>query len=469
MLARSGGSSASSTPAAFRQDCSPPRLSRFILRNLSLQLMRAMLIVVCAASWATAHASYGFQSRLLETSTSRRRNRWDVVNPPIFRFNSAATSTVIPHRPRLVTSCPKTSSTLDMVRNIDLPEAIVFYGLESLMQPPLVEEIDAGDVRKVAFSLRPGVKRLLNECKEVGTASLLLSEDADEEDGLKLIIQEAWERAEGPRDKKLMNGDNLANIHIRCLNYEFSLPPGNEVGGDIINDYADALDEYDVDTEFYHLGASGRSPSPAFLLDSLRSVRIDPRGFGGSSGFGRGQWIEPRRSPMPARTVVFIAGDWSPSPKRKDDKICEEGGKINNSIVRDRCAGARAAGCRVVYLEQITKEQGFVAIQDDAPTMSLCDAVIGSYGNDNPRDLLQPITLDAISTPGNYWLNPPTPRDDVGNTVAVDELVDWFRSERVLRDVVGNSVAISEGENVSVGEEMSEEEMKSILADLNDP
>jgi hypothetical protein len=49
-----------------------------------------------------------------------------------------------------------------MVRNIDLPEAIVFYGLESLMQPPLVEEIDAGDVRKVVFSLRPGVKRLLN-------------------------------------------------------------------------------------------------------------------------------------------------------------------------------------------------------------------------------------------------------------------------------------------------------------------
>ncbi len=355
-----------------------------------------------------------------------------------------------------------------MVRNIDLPEAIVFYGLESLMQPPLLEDFDAGGVRKVAFSLRPGVKRLLNECKEVGTASLLLSEDADEEDGLKLIIQEAWERVVGPRDmgsKVLVNGDNLANIHIRCLNYEFSLPPGNEVGDDTINDYADALDEYDVDTEFYNLHASGRSPSPAFLLDSLRSVRIDPRGFGGSSGFGRGQWMEPRRSPMPARTVVFIAGDWSPPLRRKDDKIYEDGGRINESIVRDRCAGARAAGCRVVYLEQITKEEGFAAIQDDVPTMSLCDAVIGSYGNDNPRDLLQPITLDAISTPGDYWLNPPTPRDDAGNSVAVDELVDWFRSERVLRDVVGNSAVISEEENI-YGEEMSEEEMRSILADL---
>jgi hypothetical protein len=352
-----------------------------------------------------------------------------------------------------------------MVRNIDLPEALVFYGIESLMQPPLLEEIDAGGVRKVAFSLRPGVQRLLNECKEVGTASLFLSEDSDEEDGLKLIIQQAWERAVGPRDmgsKILMNGDNHANIHFRCLNYEFSLPPENEVGDDTINNYADA-------SEFYNLQASGRSPSPAFLLDSLRSVRIDPRGFGGSSGFGRGQWTEPRRSPMPARTVVFIAGDWYPPPRRNDDKTHEEGGRINESIVRDRCAGARAAGCRVVYLEQITKEQGFIVIQDDAPTMSLCDAVIGSYGNDNPRDLLQPITLDAISTPGDYWLNPPTPRDDAGNSVAVDELVDWFRSERVLRDVVGNCAVISEEENTSDGEEMSEEEMKSILADLNGP
>ena len=69
-------------------------------------------------------------------------------------------------------------------------------------------------------------------------------------------------------------------------------------------------DDFDENIEFYNLQSIGRSPSPAFLLDSLRSVHIDPRGFGGSSGFGRGQWVEPRRSPMTARTVVFIAGDW---------------------------------------------------------------------------------------------------------------------------------------------------------------
>ncbi len=312
-----------------------------------------------------------------------------------------------------------------MIRNIDLPECVVFYGLPSLMEPPRLEEINEG-----RFSLRAGVKRLLNECKEVGTASLLLSED--EEDGLKMTFQEAWERAigsDGKGSKVLINGDNLG-IQFRFISNEFSLPPEDDC-----ND-ADALDEYDVRIEFYNLKSSGRSPSPAFLMDSLRSVLIEPRGFGGSSGFARGQWKEPRRSPMPARTVVFVAGDW-PSPL-----MTEIDENFSKDTARDHCAAARAAGCRVVYLEQINDDQrenqGFVAIHDDAQTMSLCDAVISTYGNDNPRDLIQPITLDTISTPGDYWLNPPTPRDDVGNSVDVDKLVDWFRSIRVLHDVVGN-------------------------------
>ena len=350
--------------------------------------------------------------------------------------------------------------TRQMVRNIDLPECVVFYGLSSLMEPPRLEEINEGFIHKIRFSLREGVKRLLNECKEVGTASLLLSED--EEDGLELMFQKAWERAidsDGKGSKVLIN-----SIHFRCLNSEFPLPPENDVSE------ADALDEYDEHIEFYNLQSRGRSPSPAFLLDCLRSVRIDPRGFGGSSGFSRGQWVEPRRCPMPTRTVVFVAGDWSPPLRRN-----EVDGKISKSFARDHCAAARAAGCRVVYLEQIkddqTKKEGFVAIEDDAPTMALCDAVINTYGNDNPRDLIQPITLDAISTPGDYWLNPPTPRDDVGNSVNVDKLIDWFRSVRVLHGAVGNGrgAVSNEEENASKGEKMSEEDMKSILADLNRP
>ena len=91
------------------------------------------------------------------------------------------------------------------------------------MEPPRLEEINEG-----RFSLRAGVKRLLNECKEVGTASLLLSED--EEDGLKMTFQEAWERAigsDGKGSKVLINGDNLG-IQFRFISNEFSLPPEDD-------------------------------------------------------------------------------------------------------------------------------------------------------------------------------------------------------------------------------------------------
>ena len=96
--------------------------------------------------------------------------------------------------------------------------------------------------------------------------------------------------------------------------------------------------------------------------------------------------------------------------------------------------------------------------------MSLCDAVIDTYGNDNPRDL-QPINLDAISTPGDYWLNPPNPRDDMGNAVMIDDLVEWYRSERELDKVEGAEEDDMHEKELET--EMSEEEMNKILADLD--
>ncbi|KAL9182732.1 hypothetical protein ACHAXT_004011 [Thalassiosira profunda] len=101
---------------------------------------------------------------------------------------------------------------------------------------------------------------------------------------------------------------------------------------------------------------------------------------------------------------------------------------------------------------------------DDPQTMNLCDAVIDSFGNDNPRDL-QPISLDAISTPGDYWLNPPSPRDDVGNAVSVDELVEYFRSEREMDEAVGDAECVV-ADDLLEEDTMSEDEMARILADL---
>jgi hypothetical protein len=166
---------------------------------------------------------------------------------------------------------------------------------------------------------------------------------------------------------------------------------------------------------------------------------------------------------MPARTVVFIAGDWiSPG---MEPVIGEEGHK---SLVKDRCTAARAAGCRIIYVEQSpqqTQQQRMTTIQDDMSTMALCDAVIDTFGNDNPRDL-QSITLDAISTPGDYWLNPPSPRDDLGNSVSVDEIVELIRSKREASKSKSQDTSSNDA-SIEAVNEMSEDEIKAILADLD--
>jgi hypothetical protein len=361
----------------------------------------------------------------------------------------------------------RSSTLLYMVRNVDLPEAIVFYGIESIMEPPSAANNKDGSIQHQL--IRPGVKRLLEECNEVGTASLLLNEDSnDDNDNNRLVslFQEDYSKN---------------NIHVRCLSHNFFSTDDNDDDESLLL--------------YYNLQTNGRSPSPAFLLDSLNSVQIYPRGFGGHSGFGRGQWIEPRRCPLPSRTVVFIAGDWSSStPNREggeeEEEETEQELSINNkrnTLSRDRCSAARAAGCRIIYLEQLqqplllddpttnsNQQNQLVMIHDDESTMSLCDAVIDTFGNDNIRDKQQPISLDAISTPGNYWLNPPTSRDEFGNSVSVDDLVTKYHLERLLvhhnrASSCKSSLQEEEeeaSENVNVGI-MSEEEIDYILADLD--
>lgn len=342
------------------------------------------------------------------------------------------------------------TTKLQMVRNIDLPEAIVFYGVESMMEYKSDDDS--------SLMLRPGVVRLLDECLDVGTAALLLSEDpSSDETSTRQLFQRACDSSSGTISssniQKIIGGDDHQVPHFRTLNSHFVCPPPS--------DNTDESDEFDESIEFYSLQSNGRSPSPAFLLDSLRSVNIDPRGFGGSSGFGRGQWVEPRRSPMTARTVVFIAGDWVSN--NGNSNATEKEGK---STVKDRCAAGRAAGCRVIYLEDLRSDKNLpILIEDDTDAMSLCDAVIDSFGNDNARDI-QPVSLDAISTPGDYWLNPPNPRDDVGNGVAVDEIVEFFRTERVMEDIVSDSACVAV-DNDDAGDELSEDEMAAILADLD--
>jgi hypothetical protein len=108
------------------------------------------------------------------------------------------------------------SNNLCMVRNIDLCEAIVFYGRESLFQ-------------KDSLSiLLPGVKRLVDECRRDETAVLAILE---EEDFSTLTLPTGL----------------LFVVH------KSRQPP----------------------------------PNPRDVWQAIHSITIQPKGFGGSSGFGK--------------------------------------------------------------------------------------------------------------------------------------------------------------------------------------
>lgn len=168
---------------------------------------------------------------------------------------------------------------LGMVRNIDLPEALVFYGMDSFV------DTDGSELK--------GVTQLLMECNDIGTPVAILS-----------------------------NQSNIHGLQVSCYS------------GDL-----------------------------GTLVDSLL---VQPRGFGGSSGFGR-RAAEPERPPNMQHVVVLCT-------------------------TVEQCREARYYGARCVCLND----------------NELADAIVSGWDE---------ICLDDVSTPGSYWLNPPYPKDDDGNRV----------------------------------------------------
>ena len=79
------------------------------------------------------------------------------------------------------------------------------------------------------------------------------------------------------------------------------------------------------------------------------------------------------------------------------------------------------------------------------------------------------VTLDGVSTPGDYWLNPPGPRDDDGNRVDVEDVVEMFRIKRSAGPTAdaGSSDAVGGLADDGSAEDMDEDEMSKILADLD--
>ena len=77
---------------------------------------------------------------------------------------------------RTITRIRKTGTSL-FIRNVDLPECVIFYGSDSMLS----RGVDDGSSSS-SYTVRPGVNRLLAECAEVGTPALLLSEHMRAED-----------------------------------------------------------------------------------------------------------------------------------------------------------------------------------------------------------------------------------------------------------------------------------------------
>jgi beta-phosphoglucomutase-like phosphatase (HAD superfamily) len=231
--------------------------------------------------------------------------------------------------------------SLLMVRNIDLPEALIFYGLSSAVDDSTGEP-------------RDGLEAILLECAEIKTAAVLLVQEHEDTTILTRIRRPA----------------------------SFTAIKRQQVP----------------------------APNPFDLLDCVQSITVQPRPFGGSSGFGS-KPADPERNPLPRYCVAF-------------------------TTTIDQTRAARAAGMRVIAVENFSMDDD----QDDI----LADAIIGSYEEING--------LDDIATPGSFWLNPPHPRDDEGNSVDPEWLASYASSEEKV------------GQNVP--DEMDDEDFKAILADI---
>jgi len=381
------------------------------------------------------------RGKLLHSSTPSslsisQRNDYKMRSTQFIPTRSINQSTYRHHR-------SKPSTTITMLRNFDLPEVVIFYGMETFVQDGRMEH-------PKKTSLQPGVSRILQESTETDTCIILLSETYTEHQ-----IQE-WLQPQ-PVYKDILSS---SNFHIRS-----------------------SLDMKDP-SMFYGRG-HGYAPCPAALMDAIASVEIQPKGFGGSSGFGSKLPVsfdqmkclspkkdfgifriiglctistisqiflfffvvvyestnihtfkDPVRSPLPIHSVVFVTGPTSKS--------------------RARCSAARLAGMRVMYIEQ----EGMGTCDAD----DLVDGVVESLGEEGDWEM---ITLDDISTPGSFWLNPPNPRDDDGDRVNPEDIVTWFLGERNVLDVKDKNDRGSIESNESVEDELTDDEMADILADLD--
>ena len=332
------------------------------------------------------------------------------------------------------------------LRNFDLPEALIFYGLDTIIDTAIISS--SGETNEHGGNgpkVRPGVLRLMKESKEINTPIIVLSEH--------FTMDEISAR--------LNSADEIfteMNIEDKILHYRSSLEE-YVVNYDQIfqdNKYSeDSSEEYEYPPTFQGKGF-GHAPSPAALMDAVNSIRIQPRGFGGSSGFGV-KYADAIRNPLPQHCVVFVSGT---SDKQLFDN------KYEGSISRDRCIASRTAGMRVMYIEDNCL--GSCTAED------VSDGIVESLGTEQDWSM---VTMDDISTPGSFWLNMAQPRDENGDRVNVYDVVEYYENLRTQAkqdfddDDDDDDNKDTEMSSMKSGNESSdaldEDELLRILADLD--
>jgi hypothetical protein len=264
-----------------------------------------------------------------------------------------------------------------MVRNIDLPEALIFYGADMVVQRVNDgagdSDSDRASSSSTSLTFQPGVQALMKECRDIETPAIVIVEQSDHHhpsDDLKTLLSKSTKGL-------------VFNIHK----------------------------------------ATQDAPNPRDVWEAIHhdAVTIQPKGFGGSSGFGR-KLADPTRSPLPAHTVVLCSNE-------------------------QQCRAAIYAGMRVICLHD----------------NDISDAVVDSL-----EDIR---SLDDIATPGSFWLNPPHARDDQSNKVDPLEVMLQYEREAANDLHYELNVPIQESQDSNdeseAVEDMSDDELARILADMD--
>jgi hypothetical protein len=86
------------------------------------------------------------------------------------------------------------------------------------------------------------------------------------------------------------------------------------------------------------------------------------------------------------------------------------------------------------------------------------------------------IGMDDIATPGSFWLNPPHPKDDAGNSVDVEAVIETYQQQQqrmkqrgkgVADDTMGNATPVILSTADLATDELSDIELRKILADMD--